>query len=398
MGSRSPFTTGYVPSEEQKTHKDAVRVATTANVTRSGLQTLDGAAGAANDRVLVKNQTAAAENGIYLMKSGAWARTEDFNEDTDVKDGVQVWVNEGSTQANTEWALDTPGAIDVGTTALTFVKTSAAALVTAGGGLTKTGDTLDVVAGNGVQVNADSVEVLYGVVNDHAYGDAAANGVATTLARSDHNHGLPSTIAGALADDGLLKFKVVGKAFDSLIINADGKLELGSGDAAVDVNLFRSAANVLATADAFRITGPSAGTVVLTLKAAASPTANIVECQDSTGAVFSRIDSAGRSGVPFGSVVAPGLGFFNNANTGLFRVGLDNLGVTVGGSKIADFKNNAGVLEYGLAGQAPTPRRTYTETNVVTDRAYDANATTLDELADVLGTLIADLREKGFVA
>ncbi len=44
-----------------------------------------------------------------------------------------------------------------------------------------------------------------------------------------------------------------------------------------------------------------------------------------------------------------------------------------------------------------TPTGTYTPTNVSTDRSYDANATTIDELADVLGTLIADLKSIGLI-
>lgn len=57
-------------------------------------------------------------------------------------------------------------------------------------------------------------------------------------------------------------------------------------------------------------------------------------------------------------------------------------------------------LAYVLSasGTLPGTAETYTATNVTTDRAYDANATTLDELADVLGTLIADLRARGVVA
>lgn len=54
--------------------------------------------------------------------------------------------------------------------------------------------------------------------------------------------------------------------------------------------------------------------------------------------------------------------------------------------------------EVGFNGQAPSTPETYTETNVTTDRAFDANATTLDELADVLGTLIGDLRTQGLLS
>jgi hypothetical protein len=52
----------------------------------------------------------------------------------------------------------------------------------------------------------------------------------------------------------------------------------------------------------------------------------------------------------------------------------------------------------GFYGATPVARQTYTPTNVTTDRSFDANATTLDELADVVGTLIADLQAVGLAA
>src|SRR5690606_26637671 len=59
--------------------KASVRVATTGNISLSGLQTIDGVVLGAGDRVLVKNQSNAAQNGIYVAVSGAWARSEDAN-------------------------------------------------------------------------------------------------------------------------------------------------------------------------------------------------------------------------------------------------------------------------------------------------------------------------------
>jgi hypothetical protein len=61
-------------------------------------------------------------------------------------------------------------------------------------------------------------------------------------------------------------------------------------------------------------------------------------------------------------------------------------------AKQADGTVVTGLLPLGVTTQ------TYTESNVTTDRTYDANSTTIDELADVLGSLIADLRAKGLVA
>ena len=100
--------------------KASCRVATTANITLSGEQTIDGVAVVAGDRVLVKDQTAGAENGIYVAATGAWARAEDANSAGDLTSGVLVPVEAGTENADTIWMLTTDGAITIGTTALTW--------------------------------------------------------------------------------------------------------------------------------------------------------------------------------------------------------------------------------------------------------------------------------------
>lgn len=81
--------------------------ATTANITLSGLQTIDGVTVAADDRVLVKDQDAADENGIYVAASSAWTRAYDFDGDNDITQGARVFVISGTTNAATEWYVST---------------------------------------------------------------------------------------------------------------------------------------------------------------------------------------------------------------------------------------------------------------------------------------------------
>jgi len=97
-----------------------VRVATTANITLSGTQTIDGASVIVGDRVLVKNQTSAADNGPYVVASGSWSRAADANTSALVVSYMTVAVQQG-TQRGT-WILTTPAPITLGATALTFVK------------------------------------------------------------------------------------------------------------------------------------------------------------------------------------------------------------------------------------------------------------------------------------
>ncbi|QXH96145.1 phage tail protein [Pseudomonas ogarae] len=115
------WVTGYVADELAKLdRKQSVRVATTANIVLSGAQAIDGVAVIAGNRVLVKSQTLAKDNGIYVAANGAWVRAKDADASAEVTSGLIVSVEEGTTLANTIWQLITDGAIVLGTTALAF--------------------------------------------------------------------------------------------------------------------------------------------------------------------------------------------------------------------------------------------------------------------------------------
>lgn len=100
--------------------KAPVRLATTGNITLSGLQTIDGVLTAEGDRVLVKNQNVGAQNGIYNASSGNWTRALDFNGARDVVSGTQVFVSRGAVNSNFLYAISTADPIVIGTTAITF--------------------------------------------------------------------------------------------------------------------------------------------------------------------------------------------------------------------------------------------------------------------------------------
>jgi len=101
-------------------NKQSVRVATTANIALAGLQTIDGIALAAGDRVLVKSQAVAKDNGLYVAAAGAWARAADADASSEVTSALIVSVEQGTTLADTRWQLVTDGAIVLGSTALVF--------------------------------------------------------------------------------------------------------------------------------------------------------------------------------------------------------------------------------------------------------------------------------------
>lgn len=121
----------------------AVRVATTANISLTGTQTIDAVAVVAGDRILVKNQTTGSQNGIYIVATGAWSRAADFDAATpgEIEQGSQIFVQEGTSNNKTGWSLSTGGIITVGTTSLTFIQYAGANSYAAGTGLTLGGNT-----------------------------------------------------------------------------------------------------------------------------------------------------------------------------------------------------------------------------------------------------------------
>jgi parallel beta-helix repeat protein len=111
--------------------KAPCRAATTANITLSGQQTIDGVAVVEGDRVLVKNQSTASENGIYTVSTGPWTRPRDFDGSYDVVTGTRVYVTGGSLSANIEYCISTTGEIVIGTTAINWTSSGLQAITSA---------------------------------------------------------------------------------------------------------------------------------------------------------------------------------------------------------------------------------------------------------------------------
>lgn len=102
-------------------HKASVRAATTANITRSAPQTIDGIAVIAGDRVLVKNQTTPAENGIYIVAAGAWTRSTDMDAWAEVPSAF-TFVEEGTAQGDTSWVSTANAGGTLNTTPITWTQ------------------------------------------------------------------------------------------------------------------------------------------------------------------------------------------------------------------------------------------------------------------------------------
>ena len=142
--------------------KASCRFASTANIsTRSGMVTIDGGLTVAGDRVLLKNQSAASQNGIYVVAAGAWSRATDADTSAEVTAGMFTFITGGEAYADCGFVLTADDVVVLGTTDLTFEQFSGAGQITAGGGLTKDGNYLTVVTASSdrIVVNADNIDL-----------------------------------------------------------------------------------------------------------------------------------------------------------------------------------------------------------------------------------------------
>ena len=140
----------------------------------NGAIVIDGVSLSVDDRVLVKDQSTAAENGIYRVTtqgdgSTAFVLTRATPEDQpeELTGGAFVFVEEGTANANNGYVFTHTGAPTFGTTSLDVAQFSGAGQITAGAALSKTGNQLDVeVDDSSIEVNADALRVkALGITN-----------------------------------------------------------------------------------------------------------------------------------------------------------------------------------------------------------------------------------------
>ena len=213
--------------------KYSCKVATTANITLSGEQTIDGVL-TSTDRVLVKNQTSGAENGIYVSASGAWARSADANTSVEVTSGLYTLITEGTVSAGQGFVLVTADPITLDTTALTFSQFSGVGDLIGGTGITKSGNTISVDAS---QTQITAIGTLTAGVLTGATGLPATTGLtatgtkdATTFLRGDDTWAVvdasPLTTKGDVYtfDTGNQRLAV---GADGLVLKADSSTATG---------------------------------------------------------------------------------------------------------------------------------------------------------------------------
>ena len=196
--------------------KQSVRVATTEFIALSGTQTIDDVSVIAGNRVLVKDQ-GAATNGIYDVAAGSWSRSTDADSSAEVTAGMFTFVSEGTANADSGWVLTTNDTITLGTTVLSFAQFSGAGQITAGSGLTKSGNTLNVgtASSSRIVVNSDDIDLA-------------------TITQSDSSGSDGSTFVQSVTRDGYGRVSgVITAAVQNASTSVKGIASFDSGDFSV---------------------------------------------------------------------------------------------------------------------------------------------------------------------
>lgn len=251
--------------------KTSVRAASTTNITvtytstggtsargqiTAAPNTLDGVSLAVNDRILLKDQTTGAQNGIWVVSTvgsganGVWDRATDFDTDSEVTSGAFTFVTEGTVNDNSGWVLTTNDPIVIGGasgTSLAFSQFSGAGSISAGAGLTKTGNTIDVVTASSsrIVVNADSIDLAttgivsgtYRSVTVDSYGRITAGTNPTTLSGYGITDAQPldatlTALAGVTVSSDQLIYATAADTFSTTSLTSFGRSIIDDSDAA----------------------------------------------------------------------------------------------------------------------------------------------------------------------
>ena len=248
--------------------KDSVIVTTTSNLTgtyangssgvgatltNSGTQaalTIDSRVLTVGDRVLVKDQTTALQNGFYKVTtvgtvSTNWVltRSTDADENSEITPGAFTFVEEGTVGGNNGYVCTNVGSITIGTTPITFVQFSGAGSVIAGDGLTKTGNTLNAVGTtNRISISADAIDISASYVGQATITTLGTIGTGTWQGdiiagqyggTGVNNSGKTITLGGSLSTIGAYTVALTATANTTLTLPVTGTLATLAGSEAL---------------------------------------------------------------------------------------------------------------------------------------------------------------------
>lgn len=260
--------------------KQPALVATTVNITLSGLQTIDGVTVVAGDRVLVKNQTTQANNGIYIAASGTWSRSEDANTYAELV-SAYLFITSGTTQGGQSYVCTNQPGGTLGTTAIVFVTFTNNATYTAGTGLNLVGTQFSIadVGTAGTYGSASQVPVIVtnaqgqvtGVTNTAiAIANTAVSGLGTMSTQNANNVAITG---GAI--DGTTVGATTATTVRGTTVTATTQFTgpgTGLTGTASSLNIGGSAGSATTATTATNVAGGAAGSIVYQTGAGATST------------------------------------------------------------------------------------------------------------------------------
>jgi hypothetical protein len=249
--------------------KESARAATTAPITLSGTQTIDGVALSVGDRVLVKDQTDNTQNGIYIVASGSWTRASDMDEPAELTAGLFFFVESGTVNGDAGFVKTSDSVGTVGTDPITFVQFSGAGQIIAGDGLSKSGNQLDVLVASagGIEISADALQLKSSVAGaglTYNAGVIDVVGTANRIIANTDSIDIASTYVGQTSittlgtiDSGTWQGTIISPTYGGTGVN-NGSKTITLGGNLTTAGAFNSTFTMTGNTD---VTYPTAGTL-----------------------------------------------------------------------------------------------------------------------------------------
>jgi hypothetical protein len=261
-------------------------VGATLTADANGALSVDGVAVVAADRILVKNQAAGLQNGIYTVSATGAAgsafvltRSTDTDSATEFNPGAFTFVEKGTANADNGYVMTADTAISFGSTAITFDQFSGAGQISAGAALTKSGNTMDVaVDDSSIEVSSDALRIKTNWVGQNSI---------TTLGTITTGVWTGTSIADANVDNALT---IAGGTVNSSVIGGSSAAA-GTFTALISDTIV---VNDLLTVNAgLAIVGDTTGEITLNVKGVGSQSANLLTVEQSDGTDKLGVSAAG---------------------------------------------------------------------------------------------------------